>query len=197
LNSIDPVGGRQTAHDLIDWFYDVRLNLFHAKHGRTYVPDFAIAYSTVAQAYGPLLSFWRSLVETNLGARSRSGALTHVAFRMGMEAGFADARMAVSSDTSPVTSGETVFSPNGNEVVVFPHSVSIAPDRPGRILLSDELETSNTGVTQIGRVGIVSAEGEPMVLSDDCGTIWTEGLDVLEARFVMRLINTKLPRTEF
>lgn len=197
LNDIDPTGGRQSARDLIDWFYDVRINLFHAKQGRTYVPDFTIAYSAVASAYGPLLNLWRLIAEANLGARGRSGALTYVAFRMGMESGFADARMAMSPDTSPVTSSETLFSPSGDEVTVFPQSVTIAVDRPGRVLLSGELDMSTTGVTHIGRVGVVSSQEEPMVVSDDCGTIATDGLDAVEVRFVMRLLNTKLPRTEF
>ena len=182
--------------ELVQRLYGIRLNLFHAKQGKTFVPEVGSNYLAVSNAYHELVPIWRKIVEKFLGASPRGGALMRAGFRMMMEP-FADLHVAMSPDTTPVTKEDIDFSPSGKEVYIFERKVSMTEDRPGRMLFASHENIEEKQFATIGRLGMIMPDGTPAIGSDEFGEIDLRGVEDLEVRFLLRLINKKQPRTEF
>ncbi len=85
---LDPI------RDVSNRIYDVRVHLFHAKEGRTLIPDQSVGYLRVANAYQTLLALWTEIVRAWLGLARGGGVLTYSGFKMLVEGPFASARIS-------------------------------------------------------------------------------------------------------
>jgi hypothetical protein len=186
------------AQALADTFYGIRLQLFHAKQGRTILPGSPVSYSSVAEAYRSLAKFWRALVAYELGASASGGVVTNVGFLMMMENALREMRFAVSGDRTPVSRDQEHLNQLGGPVITFSSAVVLAEERGGRVQITSTEPNAGGRLGVIGRSGLVTDDsGTLVILSDDFAPIDTDGVDNLTMRFTMRLVNTSQLRTEF
>jgi hypothetical protein len=197
LSVFDPRSSPDPAVALVDWLYGVRPRLFHAKQGRTYVPDVRVGYAAVSEAYVSLVQIWRRITEVFLHASAPGGVVTNSGFRLMGQSIFRETRIGITSDATPVGVSEDHFSPKGEPLVTFDSFVDVAQDRPGRVRASSVLDLTQFEPMQIGRVGLISNDNQPMIVSDDAGIINTDGVADLEVRLIAKLVNTQTPRMEF
>lgn len=82
LAKIATPGAPNATQDLVDQLYDVRVHLFHAKTGRTLIPDERVSYLKVAKTYPVLVSLWTEIVRQWLGLSRGGGVITYQGFKM-------------------------------------------------------------------------------------------------------------------
>lgn len=191
-------GAADAARDLVDRIYGVRLHLFHAKTGRSLIPDERVSYIKVAESYPVLLELWREIVREWLSLSRGGSVVTYQGFRMMIGNAYASARIGVTTDDSPPDKAETTPSPRGLPVSVFAESARITEIRPGRMGVHGRTEVSALPAGQaVGRVLVLNADMTPLVISEISGGLTLDGADVFETLNVLRLINPGQPRTEF
>jgi len=191
-------GATDPARDLVDRIYGVRVHLFHAKTGRSLIPDERVSYIAVAESYPVLLTLWTEIVRGWLSLRRGGGVVTYQGFRLMIESAYASARIGVTADDAPPDKAETTPSPRGLPMSVFADAAEIVEVRPGRMGLHGRTEVSALPAGQvIGRVLALNADGAPLIVSSISGGLTLDGADVFETLKVLRLINRGQPRTEF
>jgi hypothetical protein len=189
--TLDPV------RDVSNQIYDVRVHLFHAKTGRTLIPDQSVGYLKVADAYRILLSLWTGIVRAWLGLARGGGVITYGGFKMLVEGPFASARLAVTADDT-IAGNADVASPKDMVVTQFSSRPRIVEIRPGHMALIGETAVSALPTPQsVGRILVMLEDGTLMFLFSIGGGLSLEGTDVLEVTNVARLVNRSQPRTEF
>jgi hypothetical protein len=112
-------GAPNAARDLVDRLYDVRVHLFHAKTGRTLIPDERVSYLRVASTYPVLLSLWTEIVRQWLGLNRGGGVITYQGFKMLVEGPFASAHIAVTEDDTVADRADERASPKGMPIAVL------------------------------------------------------------------------------
>jgi hypothetical protein len=189
-------GASDPIRDVSDRLYDVRVHLFHAKTGRTLIPDQSVGYLKVADAYDTLMSLWTGIVRAWLGMRRGDSAMTYVGFRKLMEP-LASTRIAVTADDT--TDGRVdVASPKGMPVVEFAMKPRIVELRPGHLAVTGETPVSALPAGQtVGRILVTSKDGIPLFVNSIPGGIDLAGVETFETTTVARLINRGQPRTQF
>ena len=191
-------GVADPVRDLVDRIYGVRVQLFHAKTGRSLIPDERISYTTVAEAYPLVLTLWTEIVSKFLSLERGSSGITNQYFRMMIEHAYASVRIGVTADDSPAEKIETTPSPRGLPMSLFEQPGQIIELQPGRVGLLGRTEVSLLPTGQvIGRVLTVHGNGIPLTISPINGGLKLDGADVLETITMLRLINRGQPRTEF
>ncbi len=191
-------GATDPARDLVDRIYGVRVHLFHAKTGRSLIPDERVSYIAVAESYPVLLALWTEIVRGWLSLKRGGGIVTYQGFRMMIENAYPSARIGVTADDTPPDKTETTPSPRGSPMWVFAEPAGIVEIRPGRMGLHGRTEVSALPAGQVlGRVLALNADGAPLIISSINGGLTLDGADVFETIKVLRLINRGQPRTEF
>lgn len=182
--------------EFVDRIYKIRLNLFHAKQGKTFVPAVDTNYRTVSDAYRDLVAIWRKMAEQFFSVTPRGGAMMAGGFRL-MTESLVDTHVAVSEDVAPLSKEDEHFSPSGKDVFVFDKKVCMTEERPGRILLESVQNIADHQTKTIGRVGLVFSDGTPVIASDDFGLLNIDGIERLQTGFLVRLDNKRQTRIEF
>ncbi len=186
------------AGDLVDRIYGVRVHLFHAKTGRSLIPDERVSYITVAETYPVLLALWTEIVREWLSLKRGGGGITYQGFRRMIENAYSSAKIGVTADDTLPDKTETTPSPRGFPTSVFTDSARVVEVRPGRIGLHGGIGVSMLPAGQVvGRVLVLNAEGTPLIINSITGGLTLDGADVFETVNVLRLINRGQPRTEF
>lgn len=195
-------GATDPARDLVDLIYRVRVHLFHAKTGRSLIPDDPVSYIEVAETYPVLLALWTAIVRAWLSMERDSSVVTYQGFRTTILCAYGSAKIGIDAgDTlldKAVDETEAIPRPRGLPMSVFAESPQIVEVRPGRIGLHGRTDVSALPKGQVvGRVLVVGAEGAPLIISSINGRLTLDGADMLEAKNILRLINRGQPRTEF
>lgn len=191
-------GSTDPARDLVDRIYGVRVHLFHAKTGRSLIPDERVSYIEVAESYPVLLALWTEIVREWLSLKRGGGVITYQGFRMMIEKAYSSANIGVTADDALPDKTETTPSPRGFPMSVFGEPARVVEVRPGRMGLHGRTEVSVLPAGQVvGRVLTLDAEGTPLIISSITGGLTLNGADVFETINVLRLINRGQPRTEF
>lgn len=197
LAQIATPGVTNPAQNIVDTIYSVRLHLFHAKSGRTLLPDERLSYTTVAKAYPVLLTLWTEIAREWLQLNTGAGGVTHEGFRHMMSV-LQSARIEITADSSPPDRAETRPSPTDLPIHILTNPLQIYDEGPGRVALCGRSLTSALPTGQIvGRVAVVLDNGTLFLINAVPGGISLENVDVFEAISVVRLVNRNLPRTEF
>ena len=191
-------GATDPAGDLVDRIYGVRVHLFHAKTGRSLIPDERISYTEVAETYPVLLALWTEIVRGWLSLQRGGGVVTYQGFRMMIENAYSSARIGVTADDTPPSKDETMASPRGLPLLVFEQPVQVTEVRPGRMGLYSCSEVSAFPAGQVvGRVLAINADDTPLTIGSITGGLTLDGADMFETMKVLRLVNRGQPRTEF
>ncbi|MGH6898622.1 MAG: hypothetical protein ACREJ5_19050 [Geminicoccaceae bacterium] len=191
-------GAADPARDLVDRLYGIRLKLFHAKIGRTLIPDDRVGYTEVADAYPLLLALWTEIARGWLSPVRRGARLCPSVFRAMMEVD-ASLRFGVTSDaTEPSNDGEWPPIPRESPVFAFARPTSITESRPGRLDLCGWTEVSDMPAGQVvARVVAVDDDGRPQMSDSITGGLILEGADVFETAWTFRLVDRYQQRASF
>lgn len=191
-------GAPDPARDLVDRLYDIRVHLFHAKTGRTLIPDERVSYTKVADAYPVLVSLWTEIVRAWLALTRASSAMTYQGFKMYVGGSFEQMRVGVTADDTPANAADHKASPKDMTVTILTEPVRIEQVRPGRIALIGRTAVSALPAEKVvGRIIVLSTDGTPVIVNSITGGLTLDGADVLDAVTVVRLINRGQPRIEF
>jgi hypothetical protein len=198
LQRLATPGATDPASELIDRLYGIRLKLFHAKTGRTLIPDDRVSYTEVSGAYPLLLALWTEIARSWLSPVRRGARWSHSVFRAMMEA-HASLRFGVTSDaTPPPERGEWPPIPPESAVFAFGQPTSIIENPPGRIALCGRAEVPDMPAGQVvARVVAVGADGRPQMSDSIIGGLTLEGADVFETMWMFRLVDRYQQRTDF
>ena len=198
LQRLATPGAADPGSDLVDRLYGIRLKLFHAKTGRTLIPDDRVSYTDVADAYPLLLALWTEIARGWLAPVRRGARWSHSVFRTMMEA-HASLRFGVTSDaTPPPDDGEWPPIPRDSPVFAFARRMSITESRPGRIALCGCTEVSDMPAGQVvARVVAVGDDGRPQMSVSIIGGLTLDGADVFETVWMFRLVDRYQQRTDF
>jgi hypothetical protein len=173
--------------------YDVRVHLFHAKTGRTLIPDEAVSYSKVAAAYRTLFRLWNEIVRCWIAPRRTGGTLTNIAFKMAVERSMTGAYVAITEDDTIAGSADPA-SPKGMPVSRFPGTITVHESRPGYMTLTTEAEVASLPIRDLGRILICDANDGVSIVNSVEGCINLSGVDKFEFLNVERLMNKMQPR---
>jgi hypothetical protein len=191
-------GATNPAANLVGRLYYVRKQLFHAKTGRTLIPDERISYTKVAEAYPVLLALWTEIVRGWLSLRRGGGLITYQGFRAMIEKAYASVRIGITADTTPPNAGDQAASPRDLPVFTFTDTPSIVELRPGRMAVQGRTDVSALPADQvIGRVLTLNQDDIPLIASSVTGGLTLDEADVFETVQVMRLVNRGQPVSEF
>jgi hypothetical protein len=183
-------GASDAAGDIVDRLYTVRLHLFHAKTGRTLIPDERISYAAVAEAYPILLTLWTEIVREWLSLRRGGGAITYGGFQLMVERSCTSARIAVTPDATPPDKADQAVSPSGMPVFTFAAAPNLVELRPGRMALWGKTDVSALSFGQpICRVCALIQQNVPLIVGSIVGGLTLEGADAFETVQIMRLVN--------
>ena len=174
------------------------MHLFHAKSGRTLIPDERVGYTKVADAYPLLVSLWTEVVRNWLALARGGGLMTYQGFKLLAERSLVSMRVGVTADDTPADTAECEASPKGMPVMILTEPVEVMQVRAGRMALIGRTAVSALPAGQVvGRVIAALADGRPAIVSNIKGGLTLDGADIFEAVIVVRLINQGQPRTEF
>jgi hypothetical protein len=198
LASLVAPGTTDPGQHLVDRLYDIRVHLFHAKAGRTLIPDERVSYTKVADAYPILVSLWTEIVRAWLALTRDGGVVTYQGFKLLVENSYRAARVGVTADDTPPNPSDQKASPKDMPVTILSQPVTVVEVLPGRMALTGITAVSSlpAGLV-VRRVATLLADGNPMIISGINGGLTLDGADVFEAANVIRLINRGQPRTEF
>jgi len=191
-------GVADPARDVANRIYDVRVHLFHAKTGRTLLPDHNISYRKIAEAYRTLVSLWTEIVRAWLGLARAGGAVTYSGFKRMLEGPYAETRIAITADDTTADKADQAASPKGMPVIEFVQRPTVSEIRPGYMGVTCQTTVSDLPAGQIvGRVLVVLKDGKPGLVNSIRGGLTLVDADIFEIVNVLRLINRGQPRTEF
>ncbi len=197
LANILSSGAINLAQDIVDRLYGVRVQVFHAKSGRTLLPDERAGYIAVAEAYRILVRLCTDIIRQWLDPPRGGGVVTYQGFRFMIENAFAAAIVAVTADDTPPERSDVDASPAGLPVVSFASPVMVSETTPGRMTLEGRTTVAALPTRQaIGRV-VILVNGEVTVVGSITGGLVLDGAHIFETATTLRLVNRDLPRTEF
>ena len=143
---VDPV------KDVADRIYNVRVHLFHAKTGRTLLPDHNISYAKVAEAYRTLVTLWTEIARAWLGLARAGGAITYSGFKMMIEGPYGETRIATTADDTIADKGDQAASPKGMAVIEFSQKPTVSEIRPGYMGLTGQMIVSDADLFEVVNV---------------------------------------------
>jgi len=189
--------GMTSAEQIVDYLYDVRIQLFHAKTGRTLIPNERVSYTAVANAYPILVGLWTEIVRAYLFTGRGVGIVTRQGFKLMMEKAFHVATLAVSSDQTPPNASDASVSPLGQAFAALAEGQELRETRAGYMCLRAGATVASLPTGQsIGRIAVLI--GEQVVLASGIeGGLTLGGVDVFETQLTLRLVNRGLPSTDF
>jgi hypothetical protein len=197
LSSLASPGAAAFAGDIVDRLYGIRVQLFHAKSGRTLLPEERVGDTAVAEAYPILVRLCTDIIRGWLDPARGSSVITYQGFRIMIENAFKTATVAVTADDTPATRSDAVVSPRGLPLVTFPSPVQIFEKSPGRMTLEGRTDVAALQTQRsIGRIVVVLDEKAVFVSSIN-GSLVLDGADRFETAMTLRLVNPQVPRTEF
>jgi hypothetical protein len=180
---------------IVDELYDVRVHLFHAKIGRTLIPDERVSYLKVAEAYPALLAVWIELLRGWRPTGRGSGVITYGGFKFMIENSYTGALVALGHQMRGVDRPDD---PGVQTAwTVFASPAELLEVRPGRMAVKGRSPADTLPISQpVNRVAVTTAAHEPMIIGS-LGDLTFEGVDWVEVIAVIRLVNLGQPRTEF
>jgi hypothetical protein len=185
-------GSASPIEEVAGRIYDVRIHLFHAKSGRTFIPDEAVGYLKVARVYRILFSLWTEIVREWITTNRKGGTLTNVGFKMMVERMLASAQIAVTADDTVAGTNDPI-SPKGMPVTRLPDPIRVFEIKPGQMAWAGEIDSPFSDLT-IGRIAIVDERDVPLIVNSIKGGLSLRGADRFEMMNVNRLLNRGRPR---
>jgi len=198
LVSLATQGTPDPCDDLVTRLYDIRVHLFHAKTGRTLIPDERVSYIKVAGAYPVLVALWTEIVRAWLGLTRGGGVVTYQGFKLLVEKAYGTGRIGLTADDTPPNATDSKASPKDMPVTILPQPVTVLEMLPGRMALTVKTLVSALPVDlTVRRVAALLPNGNPAIICGIMGGLTLDGANVFEVFSVVRLINSGQPRTEF
>ncbi len=198
LQKIATAGAAYPVQDIVDRLYAVRVQLFHAKTGKSLIPHERISYLAVADAYPVLVSLWTEIVRAWLSLQRGGGAFTYQGFKMFLEGPLEGLGIFITADDTRADKSDVTLSPNGMPVFSFDQKPSVRERRPGLMELNGSAEVAKLPPGQVvGRIGGITSDGTPMMVGNVLGGLTIDGADILRIGLAVRLVNPGISKTEF
>jgi len=181
-------------------YIDVRTAIFHAKSGRpVLLPQDLSQRELVADAKERYARLYLALAEQTFNTRFLlGGPTTYAASEIG-KAVAREAKVAVTSDTTPASSHDNALSPNGELVHAF--TAVHAPELDEPFVMFHKGNASSamlTPIDSVSRFGSIHDQtGELLIVDRLPGSLALAGFERVEVVIGVRIASGNAPRTRY